>query len=453
MSLALDAIARGNARVSTGRSLAKIRLGAALLGLAVAIPVFILCFLSARYLHRHNAFNQEDVVFAADPYYRSYAFAQGYGERSLVHPNLSNFINPWVRLAAWPLSRVFPETSAADLRMQVALAVSPLFAALTSYVIFLSALAAGVVLLKAVSLSALFGFSISTLIYGSVPDHFLISALVLSLAVLLLELDGGLGDRFRRAAWLTLVTLAGSITITNMFPLSLLFFLAQMVSGTSLCVSARRAASLFGRAALLILLSWLALNWVYGDFSALKAGHAYNKNLGRIGAHLTDNPARDFLSFPFTFGQAFWGGTPDVEKIPQYPRPEIASYDVSILYNPPFHKSLFYGIVLLVPIFLAGLSVYWGHRLRPEDTWPFAAAAIVFCLFSWLLHTLWGGVELFLFNQHWHFASVLALTPLALVWRSRLSGAVFIGAAIALTVANLIVWRDVLVLVPRLALR
>ena len=438
--------------VSSCKGLTFFRLKIVLCGLIVSIPVFVVCATSSLHLYRQRAFNQEDVIFGADPYYRSYAFAHGYGERSLVHPNLSNLVNPWVRVIAWPLKAVFPGIQLKELQMRVGLCISPLFAALTSYLIFLIAMLAGIGIFKAMFLSVLFGFSISTIVYGSVPDHFLISSFILSVAVLLLQLNDRTNSQLRFGAWVAIVSVAAGITITNMFPTLALAWLAQRWSGCSWSDSIRTISRVFVCACIINVGSWAVLNWIYGDFSSLKSGHAYNKNIGRIAAHWTNNPVRDFASFPFTFGQAFWGGRPDIEKIPQYPKPEIARYDIAFLYNPPFYKSPLYGAILLMPIIIVSVCLYLGFKLRRQDSLPFVAAVITFGSFNWVLHTFWGGVEFFLFSPHWHFASVLALVPLGMVWRSRVSNISFVGLPLVTAVANLMVWHDVLTTLPRLAL-
>ena len=422
------------------------------LGLPVSIVVFTVCTMSAFYLYELHAFNQEDLIFGADPYYRSIAFAQGYGERGLFHLNLSNLINPCVRGTAWILKPLFPNLLDAELRMRVSLFVSPFFAASTTYAIYMIATLATISFTRALALSLLFGFSISTIALGSVPDHFLISSFLLSIAVLLIQIDARLSNRFRFSVWTFLISTVAGITITNAVPLLALFAFSERMRQSSWRDTVRRTINVFIAAAALTVTLWALLNLIYGDFSALQPDRAYNKHLGRISKSLTNHPFRDFISFPFTLGQAFWGGTPDIEPNPPYPKPDIASYNVEFQYNAPLYGFSLQGLVQLLPITLIGLSLYFGQRYRKQESIPFLAAAIAFLSFNWLLHTLWPGGEFFLFSPHWHFVSVLALIPLSLICSARIWTSVFLAVSVLVAGLNLSVWHDLLTVLPSLEL-
>ncbi|MDD5579180.1 MAG: DUF6080 domain-containing protein [Methylobacter sp.] len=422
------------------------------LGFPVSILVFVLCTISTFYLYELKVFNQEDIILGADPYYRSIAFAQGYGERGLFHPNLSNLVNPFVRGLAWILKPLFVHLPATELRMQIGLFISPFFAAATTYMIYLIAILAKVSFLRALALSLLFGLSISTIGLGSVPDHFLISSFLLSAAVLLVQIDAKLSRRFRFIAWMLLISTVAGITISNMAPLLALFAFSEKMRQVSWQDVVKRTINVFIAAAALTLAQWFFLNLVYGDFSALQPGHAYDKNLGRVSRGLTSHPLRDFLSFPFTIGQSFWGGPPDMEPNPPYPRPDLGKYNVEFQYNAPIHGFSLESFVLLLPITLIGLSIYTGLKCRKQGLLPFIAGAIVFLTFNWLLHTFWAGAEFFLFSPHWHFMSVLALIPLCLVHQARIWTGALLGTSILIAGLNLSVWYHLLKLLPNLEL-
>lgn len=422
------------------------------LGFSVSILVFALCTTSAFYLYELQVFNQEDIILGADPYYRSIAFAQGYGERGLIHPNLSNMVNPFVRGLAWIVKPLYSNLPDTELRMRVGLLVSPFFAAFTTYMIYLIATLAGVSFTRAFTLSLLFGFSISTIGLGSVPDHFLISSFFLSVAVLLIQIDSKLSRKFRLIAWTLLISTTAGITITNTFPLLALFAFSERIRQTNWLNTVKSTFKVFIAASVITATLWTLLNLVYGDFSALQAEHAYDKNLGRISKGLTTHPISDFFSFPFTIGQSFWGGTPDIEPNPPYPRADIGKYGIEFQYNAPIHKFSLQGCLLLIPITLIGLSLFLGLKYRKNESIPFMICTIVFLLFNWLLHTFWPGSEFFLFSPHWHFMSVLALIPLSLVYQSRIWTSTLLGISILITGLNLSVWYNLLKLLPNLKL-
>jgi hypothetical protein len=424
-----------------------------MLGLCLSLVVFSVCAFSAAYLRRHHVFDQENIIFDADPYYRSFAFAEGWGERSLMHPNLSNFVNPFVRVGERLLRPFSPGVAPSELRMRLSLGISPLFAALTTAVIFWIAAHNHVGVTKALSLAGLFGLSMSTVAFGSVPDHFLISAFFCALGVLLIHVDGRFSGRMRFALWSLLITAAAGITLSNAVPLIALFGVAQWIKQPD-WIKAARVMLLSGIAcAFLTLTSWALLNWLYDDFSSVKADQAYNRNVGRVMFYITDNPLRDFVSFPITLGRAFWAGTPDLDRNPPYPNPAIAKYNRAFGYQPPLKQSWSTSALQLIPLPLILLSLAGGWLRDRKQSLAIACAATVFLAFNWLLHSVWGGgAEIFLFSPHWHFASVLALIPLARLCPARLWNFVFVATATIVSAVNLLVWYDALKLLPTLVL-
>lgn len=421
-------------------------------GIVAALLVFALCAYSAFFLYGEKVFNQENVIFGSDPYFRSWAFAEGWGERSLIHPNLSNFVNPPVRVVA-ALARPFTADSAPqDLRMRIGLLVSPLFAALAALTIYMVASLGGLTAARALCLSLLFGLSMSTVAFGSVPDHFLISSFILTAAIWLMQWDGAVPDPWRFRVWALLGTAAAGVTISNAVPLVLVFLLDDRLRRGRWRQAVSRAALLGAVIMVATAGLWGIANWVYGDFSSLKADYAYDKNIGRIGHHMSDDPVRDFLSFPIAAGQAFAGGVPKVVSNPPYPKEAIARYGAAFSYGAELPRPGSWAVFQMIPAVLIALSLYLGFRRRRDECTPVAFGAAAFLAFNWLLHSFWGE-EHFLFSPHWHFASVLALVPLL----RRYTGTVsmyLIPLAVGLVLGfNLWVWRDMLLLVPTLAWR
>jgi len=317
----------------------------------------MLCAYSAFFFHRHGVFNQENVIFGSDPYFRSTAFAEGWGERSLIHPNLSNLVNPPVRVIAAIAGHGFPGVPARELRMNISLCISPFFAALATLTIYLVARSAQVDPMKAAALSLLFGVSMSTLAFGSVPDHFLISSFVLATAVWLLSRQARLTEPFRIGVWTVWISLAAGLTISNAVPLLAACGWSERIRLGRWSKAFVGTAAIGVLAFLLTVGYWAVANWIYGDFSSVISDQAYKRNIGRIGFHLSDDPWRDFLSFPIAIGEAFAGGFPAVTPNPPYPQPEIANYHVAFSYRLNLSRSVGLALLQLLPAGLVALSV------------------------------------------------------------------------------------------------
>jgi len=425
------------------------------LGLFVGLALLLICLYSAFALYQMGVFDQENMILGADPSMRSSAYAYGYGERSLIHPNLSNFVNPVVRVIAAVLSPVFPDLPMKAMQMRLALWVSPLCAVLATYMVYLIALTAGIRLLPALALSVVYGFSISTIAFGSIPDHFMISAFLLVTGLYLLLINARLSDRNYAVVWTLLITVTAGITSSNVVPVIGMFAISEYTrKKQGIGGIIYNAGLMFVRAGVLTIFLWACLNWVYQDFNAVRSGHAYDKHIGRIILHTSTNPIRDAMSFPFTVGQAFWGGKPDIERdVPSIDVFEKARYESDFVYNPPSARFNLVSLLWLAPGVILGVSLFLGFTRESGKFKPLAMAVVLIIMFNWLLHTFWGN-ELFLFSPHWHFASVVGLIPLVrLLPTGRLTDISIVLVSAAMVVMNFGVWNDILQMIPTLAVR
>lgn len=361
---------------------------------------------------------------------------------------LSNFINPVVRVIAAVFSPVFPDLPMKALQMRVALWVSPVCATLTTYMVYLIALTAGVRVVPALALSVVYGFSISTIAFGSIPDHFLISAFLLAVGLYLLLINARLSDRNHAAAWAILITLAAGITSSNVVPMIGMFAISEYTrkrQGGSIGGIISSVGLMLVRAGVMTIFLWACLNWVYQDSNAVRPEHAYDKRIGRVILHMSNNPIRDAMTFPFTVGQAFWGGTPNIERdVPVAEFVENARYESSFVYNSPFVPSNLVSLLWLVPGVILGASLFLGFTRESGKFKPLFMAVVLIIMFNWLLHTFWGN-ELFLFSPHWHFASVVGLIPLVrFLPAGRGTDILIVLLSGALVVMNFWVWSDML---------
>ena len=264
-----------------------------------------------------------------------------------------------------------------------------------------------------------------------------------------MQRDGGWSELSRLTSWTFLVSLAAGLTISNAIPLLAVFGLNERTRSGHWVPVLKRTA-LIGMCALGVTLAyWGFANWIYGDFSSLNPDHSYKKNIGRIGYHLSDNPLRDFLSFPIALGQAFAGGYPQITANPPYPKPELASYKVALSYGLALSRFGALALLQLLPAVLVALSLGLGLWRRSEQSFPVVVGVTALLCFNWLLHAFWGE-ELFLFSPHWHFAAVLALIPLLRVYPGTLSSGLFSGSVFLMIAFNLWVWRQMLGLIPTL---
>jgi len=421
-------------------------------GFLVGLTLFLTCSYSALVLYQLGGI-QDNIILGADTNERSESWAYGYGEHNFIHPNLSHFVNSVVRIVATVLSPAFPDLTKMVLQMRLALLVTPLCAMLTTCMVYLIALTAGVRVLPALALSLIYGFSISTIAYGSVPDHFMISALLLASGLYLLLLNTRLSDRNHIIAWTILAVFTVGITSSNIVPIIGMFAISEYKRKQPKAIDMiARVGLIFVRVGVLTIFLWACFNWIYHG-SIISTGHNYGKELEkRTLSSISVSPIRDAIGFPFIVGQAFFGGAPDIVRyIPDEPHSKLARYEIMVVYPSPLTPFNQTSLLWLIPGLIIGVSLFLGFTAESGKFKPLTMAVILIIMFNWLLHSFWGR-ELFLYSPHWHFASVVGLIPLIrLLPTGRGTEILIVLLSTSLVVMNYELWNDILHKIPSFA--
>ena len=158
------------------------------------------------------------------------------------------------------------------------------------------------------------------------------------------------------------------------------------------------------------------------------------------------------MNFPFTVGQAFWGGQPDIEQeVASTELFEKARYGSVFFYNPPLARFNLVSLLWLAPGVILGVSLFLGFTRESGKLKPLSTAVALIIMFNWVLHSFWGN-ELFLFSPHWHIASVVGFIPLVrLLPAGRVTAFLIVLLSSVLVVLNFGVWNDILQKIPALA--
>jgi hypothetical protein len=329
-------------------------------------------------------------------------------------------------------------------------------------------------------LTLLSAFSFSSIVFGSMPETFAVSALAVAIAYALLLRSGRDDAMLAKLAWLAAGVFASGITITNVVPVALLYF-------TRATRKTARPGPALARA---IVLAALAV------FIALTAGVVTEKSLRLRGepgpserewiAHyIVPRPLLHYATFPSAVVDGIAPGPP--VRLPGFaidgrarlragpheaapseeegapggaPGDTVRSGADDARGGAPFrglnarlaHLTFEPADRPLSPRNLVGLALLaalaWAaFRRRHGDTLmaPVARASLAIVGFNWLLHGLWGG-ETFLYSQHWHVSLMLAVAALAAATRPRRRtvGVVLAASVAAIAANNLVILSRIL---------
>jgi len=207
----------------TGGSHRELLLGLLLFAAAFAFHLVLELKFSA--LEAFTCFN---TLFDADPGLTLEAICCGGGSNHLSHPLMEYLfsipIGGIAKLVSLLTSGALDEVL---VRRSLGLAVVPAAAGLQTFVLLRLFRWLGLSLRSAFLLALLSSLSFSKIIFGSMPESYCLSALSILLGyVLLLRTRGRRGARVE-VTWVALGVLSAGITVTNIVPVAILYFLRE----------------------------------------------------------------------------------------------------------------------------------------------------------------------------------------------------------------------------------
>jgi len=403
------------------------------IALALAIPVFAAHLAFALRLERLGVFDQQDLLFNADVATRvRCAVANDCGGRSsFSHPNLALFVNPPLQAAAGALTLGgLTGIDQATARRFVALCVGPLASAVKAPVVFFVLLGLGLSVGQAGLLAALSLVSFSQLVFGSIPESFALSGLMIALAYLLAIRTMRRKDR-RLWPWILRGVATAGITISNLVIVAILFTAARLQAGERLPAVLARVAIVVG----LVLLPTAALPTIFRDTYQLKevsieGGAEYTKRWMK-----THRVLSRALATPSAWAHTFAAPEPGLGRnLPAHLMASRYPYRFTVAHREEVFCLRHPLGFLLVVLFAAGA---FGYRGAPAPAKWMCGASLAIVAFNWMLHSTWG-VDLILYSQHWQLSLLVLLAGLFLWPRSPARGVsvLFAGLLLAVVLQN-----------------
>jgi hypothetical protein len=384
----------------------------------LAASAFVFNATLERRLDGLGAFEQLDVIFDTDPNERLFTFTSGgWRQRCVIHPLL--------RLVSLPIRGAviladhagITAAPAGASRRVLAMLVAPVCSALTAIVMFRVFLGAGLGDLAAGAGAILSQVAFSQMIFGSIPDHFVVSGLGMSL-VLLCGLVLPTADRIGWPRWLAVGVLTAGVTISQIIPTCLMFAVCCRCGGMGPRQTARATALLGGSSVALVLsMSWLLTfpDTRYSPLSPVTQVALYTRF---FPPRPLDHAIGALAAIPNSIAP------PPARVIPGHAT-DTDRYQIR------FTLESVRDPVRIAAVWIPFLFGAWlGLRSNAPVRRALCLGAMAIVFYNLLFHALWGK-EWFLYSQHWLSPLVFVMAiPLRDAGRYRLP--VWLAASFAL---------------------
>lgn len=391
----------------------------------------------------HHVFAQDNIVFDTDPPSRLGQLAHGWGDHTLAHPILPYIFSVPFRMIAAVFLRLHLTKDAIQLRAGMAVWVAPVCSAIKVGVAYAMGRMIGASRRGSLGLALLAGFSLTPAVFGSIPEHHALSALVLTatFAWATAVRFALVPDRF--AVWLVLAFLATGLTVTNVV-IVLIIYLASRLSGGEDWRRAFAAAALLG---ILSTVTAIGLSMagarvlkepVLGATTRLATSYTRSPNMERDVRYAAALATSLIGPYPATM-------TNDSALTPR----GISAHELNLQFTYdilPLTAWSWTRIALILG--LAGLGAWYGWRGDVRFRGLIIAALLVIA-YNGVFHSLWG-TEWLLYSIHWHSALLMLLAGW-LVGSKSSGGSVLLMLGIVSAADAAIVIREMLVVLERAA--
>lgn len=398
-----------------------------------AIAAFAIHLIIATRLYSLHAFAQYDVLFNADPNEGLVNLGQGWGKSEFKHLTLTYLFSPFIRMAAWALGSLsISSLPAEQLRERVVLGFIAALSAVRAVALLEVCRFIGLGLPAAALLTTLAFGAFANLMFGAVPESFVLSGTVIVLGYYLAlkpiratpPADHGgriVGDPVAdrdvpivrttgdTVAWAGLFVVGVGVTVTNVVPISLLYLARRLRTGASTVSRELVRAAALGAAAI--------------AFNILLAGAAHRLQANRV-VELGYSPTSDQYVHPPSvsvaldvlrgFGNGFVPDTPRTSALAI--RPGKAGWYTTMLTFEPPEPGLGHWLGCIAAWALLVLGVVGHCTHRRENALVLASATIIGA--NLLLH-LGFGDEYVLYSYHWYYSVLFLIAGSLLLLQTR----------------------------------
>lgn len=352
---------------------------------------FILTYYLEAYWDSKNIFNQVDILFNTDPSLRLSAFVDGSGTDiagGILHPNLSNFFNIPIRILSKGIHILnFSRSSELTIRRSLGLCISPIFSSLKVLLLIILFNLLGFSFFQISALTILCILSFSEIIFGSVPDHFIIIG---SLIVFLYIIFVNNFEKSKNSKWITWVFTG--IVFAGISIFSLVFFILFCYITLYLVNKNVIKATLLTASIVIIVLLVTILLSNIGN-AVYKRKSTPNNSFGEyLEAYIVKSPMKKIKKIPDALINTI--APLDINTIKQKAR--YPEYNFIFTLDNSRRNTNFLSFLTIVFITLGAIR---GLAHNPSfRILTFLSLAIL--IFNLIFFAFWGD-EYFLYSQYW----------------------------------------------------
>jgi hypothetical protein len=404
---------------------------------ALALAFLVLYAMIERRLAALGALAVNDALFDADPGTRLRGIAHGWERLLVIHPLFPYVFTAPIRIVAkgWTFVAGAGAGGESGLRETLALAVSPLCGAAAVVAMSRATLAAGVPRAGAAICAVGFGLSFSTLVFASIPDHFILSNLLAAGCLLLCSWSASAGRP--GVLWWPLGVAATGVTITNLAIPVCGYFVVQYQAARDFWRSARATVTYAA-----VVLAVTAVVAVAGAAASGQLDRLLPQEMGGRGSesmllrYIASNPLARVARAPKAVADSL---APAALTLAPPANPEKSETAVP-------HLSLETGATLLgapLLVLLVLAAAIASHRSADRGFSAPVLAALMILGGNVAAHALFGK-EYFLYSQHWMAAMWLVIAGLwrSRYWREPFGSAAALAAIAWMAYVNYGIWLD-----------
>lgn len=358
------------------------------------------------YYNGYFYFDVYNIFFDTDPNKNLSAFAHGRGMHAVSHAFLELF-SVTIRIIEFAFSSLSTISNRLEFRELFALAISPIFSALTIVYFYKILMQLKIKTIDANIFTLIFSASFSNVIFAIIPETYAISCFLIALLVHYYLRSGQMKQSGSPLAWLIIAILLTGITITNIGIFFLIFSAHLLKNEKFDYYNTFRKASLYSiSAVLLVFIYYKMSHFLFSAITGidLKTGSA----IDWIAKYVTTSLYKAGINIINLFSasiNAFLAASPKYMIDHEFSKDQ----DLYNLLSFTRYKAdyLWLSSVAILCSAFAYASKEHLKEKRWHDLYLISGLIIVF---NFSLHVLFGR-EMFMYTQHWIIPLCLILVP------------------------------------------
>ena len=368
---------------------------------------FISCYAISISWYYNGYFDVYNIFFDTDPNKNLSAFAHGRGMHAVSHAFLELF-SVTIRIIEFAFSSLSTISNRLEFRELIALAISPIFSALTIVCFYKILMQLKIKTIDANIFTLIFATSFSNVIFAIIPETYAISCFLIALLVYYYLRSGQMKQSGSPLAWFIIAILLTGITITNICIFFLIFSAHLLKNEKFDYYNTFRKASLYSiSAVLLVFIYYKMSHFLFSAITGIDIKTGSVGGIDWIAKYATTSLYKAGINIINLFSasiNAFLAASPTT--IAPYIFPEEVWYNLLSFTRYKADYLWLSSVAILCSAFAYASKEHLKEK-RWHDLYLISGLIIVF---NFSLHVLFGR-EMFMYTQHWIIPLCLILVP------------------------------------------